>query len=1219
MWDFFIAHAGPDTDAAVDLYDALLRGGAKPFVDQRCLKLGDVWPRELAAAHRTSRMTIVLVSEHTDEAFYLQEEVAEAIALQRSSGRRVIPIYLSGWTIQQGQVPYGLRTIHSLTVSEGQTLSDAAEPLLKLLRDLSSGQPVTQAALVLGGAPQAAPPPSALPSAKGIDLAAVPLVDRQVQVEWLRTRVQRVRAAAPGTLVAIVGPRGVGKSRIVGAFADWCRANELTVLTAQCVGRHAGPLLPVRLALRPALGTSAEDIQQALQRSAPELVDALPAIHRFLGGTGPEAAGGPHMGGDNALGLYDVLGSVLVRLGGGKGVVLLLEDVHLADPDTLTFLTYLIDKSRDCALVTLVTLPSEEQQQQPVADYLGEWTERGAEQLVIQPFGPPDVAQYLQAVLGEGVVDESEVDFMARFTGGNPLLLGECVAAEGDRFGAGAHDVPDRIRMLLQQRLSQLDDDVREFVEGAAVIGETSHKLSWILRVLDIDEAAGFRVIRRATASNTLREGEDGQLLFSSELLRIVAYEQVGPTLRRSLHLRAGDFFEREARYSAAAHHYAAANEWHKMVPAAFRAAKAAEHVGMYRTAVDWYRRIETHVEPADLEDLQAQLAKALLVVGEWDEAQQILARLPRNDPSTLMLQARMSFVRGDVANAARHATRALGGTDTADLKALLFLANIRLYSGDFAKATGHAERALHIALESGSSADQACCLVVAGACQLHNADLSAAERSFGDGVSLLQSLPADEQDQGVYSALLGNRGFVEELQHRWPEAERSHGEALRLRLETADAVGILESTLALGRVALGQGELESADDHLAAAGRRAEDLDEGLQHAKVIQARGELAARKHDLDAAADLIGDARRRFDECGTPYDVAYADLSLSRVLAGSRAWDSVERLAQARTMVERKGFALLRLLFPELDPPFAQRIEAGLLAYAAGDALGLPWEGSHPADVRMAELENLPATENWSSGSTSDDTALTLLVAEHLASAAGLGEPIRFLEALSARAPSIQGLGPSTTRAIEHFAAHGTPDDSGSDTNGAPMRALPVGWAVAASADTMRREWTVELTRMTHTGREAIAAACVMSACAAWAIEGAQPHLLAEIAEFEASVTGRETNVARAVAAVRDGSWEPPADGISLSPADTVAAVLYACHPGDGLAAALRRAVGLGGDTDTVAALVGGLLGCQLSSAQVREQLPWLGRVVLPEGDHVVALATSLARMRLVGDG
>jgi ADP-ribosylglycohydrolase len=269
--------------------------------------------------------------------------------------------------------------------------------------------------------------------------------------------------------------------------------------------------------------------------------------------------------------------------------------------------------------------------------------------------------------------------------------------------------------------------------------------------------------------------------------------------------------------------------------------------------------------------------------------------------------------------------------------------------------------------------------------------------------------------------------------------------------------------------------------------------------------------------------------------------------------------------------------------------------------------------------MAELEHLPESDLWPSGSTSDDTALTLLVADHLASSGGLGEAIGFLKTLYERSPSIRGLGPSTMRAIEHFADTGAPDESGSDTNGAPMRALPVGWAVPVTADTKRREWTIALTRMTHTGREAITAACVMSACAAWAIEGAQPPLLAEIAKLEAAVVGPDTNVARAVAAVYDNSWTPPLDGITLDPAETVAAVLYSCRSTDGIVAALRQAVSLGGDTDTMAALVGGLLGSQLSQVTVSEQLTWLDRVSLPARDRLAALAKSLAKIRLADNG
>lgn len=296
--------------------------------------------------------------------------------------------------------------------------------------------------------------------------------------------------------------------------------------------------------------------------------------------------------------------------------------------------------------------------------------------------------------------------------------------------------------------------------------------------------------------------------------------------------------------------------------------------------------------------------------------------------------------------------------------------------------------------------------------------------------------------------------------------------------------------------------------------------------------------------------------------------------------------------------------------------AERIHAGLLAYASGDALGLPWEGCPPGEIVMDELEELPARELWPSGSTSDDTALTLLVAEHLVGAGGIGEPLDFLRALSERSAEIPGLGPSTTRAIVHFVATGAPDDSGSDTNGAPMRALPIGWAVPTIAGDRRREWAGALTRMTHTGDEALTGAAVMAACASWAVEGAAPRALVEIAADEAGAVGPDTAVASAVAQVAQGSWQSPDTGISLAPAEAVAAVLHCCLAAGGdLVPALRLAVSFGGDTDTVAALVGGLLGCNLGPAEVEDRLTWLRRVRVPSRERLASLAGGLARIRL----
>jgi ADP-ribosyl-[dinitrogen reductase] hydrolase len=61
----------------------------------------------------------------------------------------------------------------------------------------------------------------------------------------------------------------------------------------------------------------------------------------------------------------------------------------------------------------------------------------------------------------------------------------------------------------------------------------------------------------------------------------------------------------------------------------------------------------------------------------------------------------------------------------------------------------------------------------------------------------------------------------------------------------------------------------------------------------------------------------------------------------------------------------------------------------------------------------------------------------------------------------------------------------------------------------------------------------------------------------------------------------------------------------------LADALRYAVSLGGDTDTIAAIVGGILGSRLEDVA---GIPWLPRVALPDNATLDAVSTGLSRLR-----
>ena len=69
-----------------------------------------------------------------------------------------------------------------------------------------------------------------------------------------------------------------------------------------------------------------------------------------------------------------------------------------------------------------------------------------------------------------------------------------------------------------------------------------------------------------------------------------------------------------------------------------------------------------------------------------------------------------------------------------------------------------------------------------------------------------------------------------------------------------------------------------------------------------------------------------------------------------------------------------------------------------------------------------------------------------------------------------------------------------------TNGAAMRALPIGWVLPHDQAEQRRQLTITMSRATHADPAALVAACVIAACASWALENASPSpLLAAAAE------------------------------------------------------------------------------------------------------------------------
>jgi len=262
------------------------------------------------------------------------------------------------------------------------------------------------------------------------------------------------------------------------------------------------------------------------------------------------------------------------------------------------------------------------------------------------------------------------------------------------------------------------------------------------------------------------------------------------------------------------------------------------------------------------------------------------------------------------------------------------------------------------------------------------------------------------DRDRVLHSTILANLGTVAETRHDWAAAERYHRQALRLRREVADARGVLQSLHALGRARLGAGDRDEAERLFADADWLAVSLGETLERAKIWQTRAELLLHDGDGSRARELAASALATFTQSRTRYDITHARVALSRAaLASGQERQAVEQGAVARSSVLAMGYGLLCMMYPAEVFDLGERIGGALTAYACGDALGVPWEAAPGANAHASasasasQIEQLPAREGWPRGATSDDTALTLLAARHLADRDGDGDPGAFLADLA----------------------------------------------------------------------------------------------------------------------------------------------------------------------------------------------------------------------------
>jgi class 3 adenylate cyclase/tetratricopeptide (TPR) repeat protein len=473
--------------------------------------------------------------------------------------------------------------------------------------------------------------------------AATPLIGRADELGALRAAAAAAGADGSGRLVTVVGEAGVGKSRLLREFTDG-REGSATVIRGRCLPYGEGiTFWPIAEAVRAAAGiTDADPIAAAREK-----------VLRLAGGDAEVAERV-----ESAIGLVPAVFAVEetflgVRrlfeiLAADGSLVVVLDDVHWAEPTLLELVADVVERVDRPCLVVATARPEYLDREDAVPDG------PRAARIMLERLGADAAAAMAEQLLGEARVDPATVARIVTASDGNPLFVEQMAAMLDEHVPGTELDVPPTILALLAARLDRLAQPERAVLEPAAVAGLTFPRAAVTELVAEGDrehvpERLSSVERRRFIRSHAAVMGDPNSFQFEHILVRDAVYRRLLKRTRAQMHERfvawadrvngdrGAEYAEITAYHLEQAHAYLAElgplddhgrelgrRAGERLAGAGQRAfARGDMHAaaGLLRRAVGLMPELD-----ADRLALLPDLGEALMDLGEFAEADRVLA-----------------------------------------------------------------------------------------------------------------------------------------------------------------------------------------------------------------------------------------------------------------------------------------------------------------------------------------------------------------------------------------------------------------------------------------------------------------------------------------------------------------------------------------------------------------------------------------------------------------
>jgi ATP/maltotriose-dependent transcriptional regulator MalT len=520
--------------------------------------------------------------------------------------------------------------------------------------------------------------------------------------------------------------------------------------------------------------------------------------------------------------------ALLSRLARQRPLVLIVDDVHWADPASAELLAYLLRRPPAARILLVFAFRSGQVSERFLMSVHAAETEGNGARLELGPLS----AQAINQLLGE-TVDHWTREWLQRESGGNPFYLEQLAHTIPRRAPYATprpegHDlpVPQRVASAIACELASMSSPARVVIQSAAVIGEVS-TIELIAATAELPEAQVLRGIDAAVATGLIRPAvAPRHFQFRHPIVRRAAYESATAAWRVAAHGRTAAALETAgAPLPAYAHHVErSARVGDERAVKVLAAAAQASTLRAPATAAHWLqaalRLLPEQAPVTDRLELLVSLATALGAAGELEQSRaalrEILALL---GPEAAYVRARVVTVIALVEHMLgnhRSATTLLRDTlDDVDPRSLEAaelahqLAWDHSYRSENEQTVVQATRAHELATALDNRPLMAATGALLGLGHYNLGSIQQAEEAFLTADEIVTAAP-DEELAGRLDAFI-LLGWVGTYIERFDDALRHLQRGLTISRETGQGYLYVPMLIGVGIIRIWQGELGKA------------------------------------------------------------------------------------------------------------------------------------------------------------------------------------------------------------------------------------------------------------------------------------------------------------------------------------------------------------------------------------------------------------------------